>query len=283
MKIAHLILAHNQPDQLTRLITRLSHKDADCFIHIDAKTSLEAFKKISQLQNVFIIDKRVKITWGSYSIVQATLNGLSNIIASNKNYDYINLLSGQDYPLKAAVEIHQFLRERKGKLFMEYYSIEQEWKEAIPRIKKYHLTDYNIPGKHKLERLINTIFPSRKMPQKLIPVGRSQWFTITLESAKYIISYLKKNPDVSQFFRLTWAPDEMIFQTILYSSPFNAAMVNNNLRYIDWSEGKASPKTFTINDLETLQGSGKLFARKFNADNDEKILTALDELTMSIV
>src|SRR4249919_2644439 len=274
MKIAHLILAHNQPDQLSRLINRLSNNDADCFIHIDAKASLENFKKITQIPNAFVLNKRVNITWGSYSIVQATLNGLSSIISSNKNYDYINLLSGLDYPLKSASEINHFLTERKGNLFMEYYSVENEWKEAIPRITKYHFTDSNMPGKQKFERFVNGILPSRKMPQKLIPVGRSQWFTITFESAKYIVSYLKKNPDIEQFFRLTWAPEEMIFQTILYNSPFNAAMVNNHLRYIDWSEGNAIPKTFTINDLGALQASGKLFARKFNADKDEKILTA---------
>jgi hypothetical protein len=108
-------------------------------------------------------------------------------------------------------------------------------------------------------------------------------FTITLESAKYILSYLKKNPDIEQFFKLTWAPEEIFFQTVLYNSPFNAAMVNNNLRYIDWSEGNAIPKTFTINDFKTLQGSGKLFARKFNMNKDERILTALDELTTSTV
>src|SRR6478735_10646508 len=109
MKIAHLILAHSQPDQLSRLINRLSSKDADCFIHIDAKANLENFKKITQIPNAFVLNKRVNITWGSYSIVQATLDGLSSIIASNKNYDYINLLSGQDYPLKSILEIGQYL------------------------------------------------------------------------------------------------------------------------------------------------------------------------------
>jgi hypothetical protein len=176
MKIAHLILAHSQPDQLSRLINRLSNKDADCFIHIHAKANLENFKKITQIPNAFVLSKRINITLGSYSAVQATLNGLSSIIASNKNYDYINLLSGLDYPLKSASEIAQFLTERKGNLFMEYYSVENEWKEAIPRITKYHFTDCNMPGKQKFERFVNGMLPSRKMPQKLIPVGRSQWF-----------------------------------------------------------------------------------------------------------
>jgi hypothetical protein len=55
-------------------------------------------------------------------------------------------------------------------------------------------------------------------------------------------------------------------------------MVNDNLRYIDWSEGKASPKTFTMNDLPILLHSDKLFARKFNADIDANILNEFDKL-----
>ena len=51
---------------------------------------------------------------------------------------------------------------------------------------------------------------------------------------------------------------------------------NNNLRLINWSEGLASPKTFTIADADELLRSDKLFARKFNQNVDSKILDLLD-------
>ncbi len=54
-------------------------------------------------------------------------------------------------------------------------------------------------------------------------------------------------------------------------------MVNDNLRYIDWTEGKVSPQTFTIDDLLVLRDSGKLFARKFNESVDAAILDELDK------
>jgi hypothetical protein len=54
-------------------------------------------------------------------------------------------------------------------------------------------------------------------------------------------------------------------------------MVNDNLRFIDFSENKSEPKTFTIEDAERLIKSGKLFGRKFNASIDSKILDYLDE------
>jgi len=82
---------------------------------------------------------------------------------------------------------------------------------------------------------------------------------------------LQKNKNVKRFFQFTWGSDEIIFQTILYNSIYREDMVNDNLRYIDWSAGQASPKTFTIEDAPTLLNSGKLFARKFNQNTDNTI------------
>ncbi len=279
MKIAHLILAHTQPDQLKRLVQKLAHADADCYIHIDAKQNAAAFAHLKDIPNVHFIQKRIRVTWGSYSIVQATLNSFEEIIASGIQYNYINLLSGQDYPLKDASFIHQYFALHHGKQFMEFYSIYDTWLEAIPRITKYHLVNYDVPGKFKVEKWINKLLPARRMPRELVPVGRSQWFTITLSAVRYILHYLRDYPDVVSFFKLTWAPDEFIFQTVLFNSDFKEDMVNNNLRYIDWSQGKASPKTLTMEDIPALEQSGCLFARKINMQTDKNLAEAIDAFT----
>ncbi|MFD1140768.1 beta-1,6-N-acetylglucosaminyltransferase [Larkinella insperata] len=282
MKLAHLILAHAQPEQLDRLIRALQHPDADFYVHVDQKTDIGPFLKLQQYKNVYLVRKRQRVSWGAYSIVQATLNGFEQIMASAIPYDYVNLLSGQDYPLKSPDYIHHFLQKQSGTQFMEYYSVENEWQEAIPRIRKYHLTNYSIPGKHKLEKLLNSLLPDRKVPENLTLVGRSQWFTITQEAVKYILLYLQMHSNVRRFFELTWGADELVFQTLLYNSPFQSRMLNDNLRYIDWSEGKASPKTLTATDEATLRASGKLFARKFNATTQPEILDLLDANYLSI-
>lgn len=282
MRIAHLILAHSDPNQLKRLIERLAHTDADFYIHIDLKSDIEKFLPLAKSGQIYFIKKREKVYWGAYSIVQATVNVFEEILQSGIEYDYINLLSGQDYPLLDVNTIHRFFKDHKNKAFMHYLFVESQWQEAIPRLEKYHLANYEIVGKYQIERLINTILPKRKMPDGLIPVGRSQWFTITPAHAKYIVDYLHQNKKVKSFFQLTWGSDEIIFQTILYNSPYKDDMVNDNLRYVDWSEGKVSPKTFTISDADTLMNCGKLFARKFDAKFDSAILDYLDEANETI-
>ena len=277
LKIAHLILTHGSPLQLKRLLTKLLHTDAAVFIHVDLKTDIQEYLFFEAIPNVYLIKKRVFVNWGGYSIVQATVNLCKEVIGTGIAFDYVNLLSGQDYPIKSHEQIHQFLADNQGKAFMEFYSVTDVWQEAIPRLTQYHLTDFRFKGANKLERLINFILPERKMPNGLVPVGRSQWFTLPLEQVKYVVDYLTKNPAVKSFFSYTWGSDEIIFQTILFNSPFKDTMINNNLRYIDWSEKRASPKVLTMQDAGLLMQSDKLYARKFSLTVDSGILDYIDD------
>src|ERR1700712_1548857 len=126
-RIAHLILAHHNPAQLGRLISRLSHPDADVYVHVDAKFDIEPFCFISKTPNVYFIQNRVKVHWGSYSMVQATVNGFTEILATQKAYSHINLLSGDDYPIKSTAQIHEFFAQRPGRIFMEFETTDSDW------------------------------------------------------------------------------------------------------------------------------------------------------------
>jgi hypothetical protein len=277
MKIAHLILAHNNPHQLEKLVRRLTYADDAVYIHLDKKAPIEQYLYIKTLKNVFFINDRVQVTWGANSIVTATINGFKQIIDTGINYDYVNLLSGGDYPLQKPECIHNFLNKNQGKAFMSYMSILDEWIEAVPRITYYHFTDYSFKGRFIVQRLLNKILPKRTMPNKLIPVGHSQWFTVPTECIAYILNYWKQNANYRRFIKLTWGPDEFVFQTILYNSPYLGQMVNDNLRLIDWSSGGASPKTFTLADKDALLSSDKLFARKFDLDKHADIMEMIDQ------
>jgi len=279
MKLAHLLLTHSQPDQVARLVKKLSYGDAHFYIHVDSKTEIAPFLSIGEMPIVFFIKKRVKVSWAGYSIVQATLNGFEEIVASGVQYDYINLLSGQDYPIKPMPHIHNFLAGNPGKIFMHSLSVTDEWQEAIPRFTRYHLLNYNFKGKYFIERLANAVLPARKLPEQMKLMGRSQWFTASRTAIVYILDHIKNHPETVRVFKNSWAPDESIFQTILYNSPHKKDMVNDNLLYVDWSAGGASPKVMTMDDAEKLRQSDKLFARKFSVVTDAKILDYIDSIT----
>ena len=166
---------------------------------------------------------------------------------------------------------------------MEMHLNDSEWwKEAQQKVERYHWVDLRFPGKYMAERLVNTLATKRKLPFNMVLTGRSQWMTLAATHVAFILDYVNKHPKAIRFFQYTWGPDEFFFQTILYNSEHRSHLVNDNLRFIDWSEGKASPKTFTVADFDNLEKSGNLYARKFNAAIDKEILDLIDRRMLQV-
>ncbi len=277
MRLAHLIIAHQNPQMLERLVKRLKHPDADIFIQLDRKTNIIGFKYIEDNGYASFIINRVNITPGCYSFVQAVINGFREILKNGRNYSHINLLSSQDYPLKPVSEIHRFLFNNADKTFMHISHIPYQWPEGMQRLNKFSLCNTALPWQSNLEHLANSILPKREMPYHLAPYGRSQWFTITPLCAQYAINFLLNKPRLKSFFKYTRGVDELFFQTILMNSGLKKSIVNDGLRYIEM-DSEDKPAVLTTADAGKLLSSGKLFARKFDADASNTVLTCLDDI-----
>jgi hypothetical protein len=278
MKLAHLILAHKDPILLERLVKRLQHKDADIFIQLDKNSNMEDFKYLEATGAVFI-EKREVSGWCNYGVVKATFNGFEQILALKNDYTHINLISGQDYPIKPIAYIHQYLFANPGKSFMRAFSIaDNEWEDGKDRFTKYSFGDLSIPFKYKLQGLANAILPARKLPNGLKPYGGSQWMAITPEAAQYVLDYIKLHPNITRYFRLVWAVDEVFFQTILMNYPANKdKVIQDNLRFIEVDAGKR-PIHYDMTYADKLTQSKELFARKFDRTVNTDILDYLDTI-----
>lgn len=63
MKIAYIIGAHSDPNNLRRLVLSLGRQDF--YIHVDLKSDIEPFQKgLENVKNVHFIKNRVKVYWG---------------------------------------------------------------------------------------------------------------------------------------------------------------------------------------------------------------------------
>ena len=277
MRIAHLILTYTNPKQTERMIRQLQHNNFDFFIHVDKKFDINPHLYLESLPNVYFIKNRVDVKWAGYSTVAATFECIKEIVATGIKYDFINFLSGQDYPIKTASYIYQFFVENKGKEFLSFRDYENEWTEGLIRMENYFLADFDFKGKHRIENLINTVLPKRKLPNGLKPFGKSMFWMLSPKAAMYVVNTVEKDKKLKDFFFLSWASDEFVFQTILMSSPIKDKIINNNYRYIDWSEGGASPKTLNAGDLEKMIYSNNLFARKFDINTSPEILDIIDK------
>ncbi|MCC5615786.1 beta-1,6-N-acetylglucosaminyltransferase [Nostoc sp. CHAB 5836] len=301
MKVAYIILAHNYPEQLLRLVDQLNTDKTSFFIHIDKSSDRKIFKQISaelmDFPNVFFL-KRYNSKWGSFGIVKATLKVINSIVETGICFDYIILLSGQDYLIKSNTYIKMFLQENQGKEFIEYFSLpDKRWGEhgGLKRIDSWHFSwrnkYFDIPEKQKFQSYIASLLYSlvilllpkkRKLIEGYAIYGGSQFWCLTGECIKWINIFVQQNPKFVKRFHYTFCPDEIFFQTIILNSHFKDKVVNNNLKYIDWGNvNSCHPMILDKNDVEKIRQSEKLFARKFDPTKDSDILDMIDQMILS--
>ncbi len=281
MRVAHLIITYTNPFQTERMIQQMQHPDFDFYIHVDAKFPLVSHDNLKKYSNVYFIQNRVDVQWAAYSTIQAEFNGLQEILDSARNYDFISLMSGQDYPIKTPAQMQAFFEARKGKLLLKYRAFSGEWEEGMQRVNKYHLTDFRFRGQFFLERLINTFIKRTNQPIGMKFYGSSMFCAISPEAAEYVLQTVDRDPKMRRFFKYSWAPDEFLFQTILLNSSFAEQVVNENCHYYKHPPNTPSPKTFDLTDFTDIIASDRLYARKFDLKKGPELLDKIDDYLSS--
>lgn len=283
MKQAILIHVHKDVGQVKRLVSRLQHPCIDLFINVDAKVDISDFQ--SKIPNVTYIKNRVEVVWGRFSQVQQILNSFQEIADSEINYSHITFISGQDYPIKPIDEIYNFLKEHPQNSFIDYHLIDKnkndDWSKVIhKRFEYWHFLPQNdIRNNEFVKKVLQKIGFKRKYPTFEVYYG-SCWFSLTLEAVKYILHFINENPSFIKFNQHTGCADELFFQSILLDSPLKDSFINNNYRYIDWSDNGKSPKELTTSDFDMIRDSGAWFARKISPEKDSTIIDLLDNLIL---
>lgn len=289
MKIAYIMLCHKNPEQINRFINSLQHQDNDFYIHIDVKSSIE--NKLISSDNIFILNKsdRIDVKWGGSSMIHATLRLIKEVLDSGRYYDYIWLISGQDYPIKDNKTISKFLKKNKDANFLHIIEDKKTIGRFLKRVEIYYpkwMVQNNFWSKTTKRTYsvllrndrIYKMFKRKNILNYEFYFG-SQWWVLTYEAIDYVYELLEGNSAVLDFFENALVPDEMFFQTILMNSRFRNT-IKNNLTYIKW-EGQAHPKTFTLEDINELESKNFLLARKFDYDIDRDIFDKLDSLILS--
>jgi len=130
MKFAFLILAHKQVELVYRQIDALSHPDHHFFIHLDKKSNLNIKEKYLSKKNVHFTTNRIRVNWGGYNMVKATLNLIQEAMSSGNKFDYFILMSGQCFPTKPSNYIRKFFKKNNGLSFIELYPFLDEKPKA---------------------------------------------------------------------------------------------------------------------------------------------------------
>lgn len=291
IRIAFIMLCHKNPEQINLLINKLTEfSNSDIYIHVDLKYP-ELRAQINKQDNVFVIpvESSRTIRWGSIDLVEATIQLIRQVRQSNKEYDYIWLLSGQDYPVLPVKVIENYLSSHLGQNFIQtilpgdkrYNWYRKLYEMAYPTwinsesffvkcIKRLYIL---FTGGHS--RIFSCYV--RKKPFVFDFAFGSQWWVLTSEAAFEILDYSDSHPEILQYYKKSIIPDESFFQTIFMRGPYSEQRTGN-LTFINWKSNRRHPEILTIKDLRLLQEKSAefCFARKFKYPDSFELISKIN-------
>ncbi len=271
MKLAFLILTHTLPRQTIRLLDALYHPEHLFLIHVDKKSGNQVhspiYSWIKRHPNAFALSRR-RTWWGGISFVETLLAAI-DVLQTHKEWDYLINLSGQDFPLVPTEYVAHQLQQTTGLNYMECRPIHDIWSNPETRLNRYHI---QIPGTNYIKRipLLN-----RKIRPPSTLYGGSSYMILHRNFCHYLKSRTNTKSYLN-YFRYTFIPEEMFFQTMIMASPFSLQVRNDSKRYVDWNRGPRFPRILLEEDWPCLQRSSAFWARKFDSRIDNKILSMLE-------
>lgn len=286
MKMAYLILAHEQEAQLNALIAALLPPGSPdlAIIHADRRSALWPRlrdRPADPAGRVHILPDPVTVRWGHHSMVTA----MERLIAAalKEECDFAHLLSGADWPILPRNQIAAALSARsllpcmieagfedRFDERMQTYRLDARWLRLDPEKDRlaYAATWELRRISGWLDRVRPALGLARSRPWGPWQKG-SQWWSLPREALELLGVEL---PRLRRSGRLagTVCADEHVIQTIV-AAHFPGRLAPDR-RFVDWSEGRSSPRILTRSDLSDLTGSGAWFARKLDVRVDDFFL-----------
>lgn len=297
MKIAYLISAHTDPNHLERLIRALDDNQTEFFIHLDARADKKQFASIGSHPRVTFLKKRIRVLWGDITQVDYQIELLRTCLKSKNRFDRICTLSGLDYPIFPKSKFQELLTADPHKEFIQGIDLNGQNKAISNQYQTWRpqiwFKGLNERTNLRLRKGLRLLLSGCGWHKKLtLEVGQQQWhvfkgsdwWCITPELATYMLQMIDTYPQIIQYFRTAFAPSELIWQTIVFNSPYAEHAMRAEGKYV--SLAALTPlhhivyhpviKIFTDKDWQELIDSGKPFCRKTVSGISDSLMDRID-------
>lgn len=284
LKISFIILAHQNPVIVERLVNALVEAGHTVALHYDKKGNTQDFAKLEQAfagNPAVRLAKRVKVYWGHWSICEATLNCLDEIAASDWEPDYVYYASASDYPIRSSDELVAFLTRNKGKEFIEGVpSDKQVWVKGGPQEERYQYRFwFNWRDQYQRASFFLSLQKKFGLKRKFVlglePHMGSQWWVLTWPTLKRVRE-LANTRGVRGFFKTTLIPDELFFQTLVCNLVPASRIVSRPLTLYQFTDYMV-PIIYCADRVEYLIRQPFFMARKLSPHRIE-LYDALDKV-----
>lgn len=303
MKIAYLILAHDDPQQLLKLVNRLSLQDDwHIYIHLDQKSDIRKFEKVQTHPNVTMTVNRHSIFWGGWSMVEA-MKELIN--ASNDSFDRYIFMSGLDYPIQSNEKINQFFEAHSNEEFIKTVQLSGNKIKYFSNRTSY---PWMLDDITSLKKIMNRIFAKLPFPlqssylkfngNKYVIYGGTNFIAFTKEMFKYFSHQINGGElgmALDRRLKNTFAPDEIYFNTLAQYANLNhkfvvkgklntPGLVNvRNLHFFRYEGKYIKVWNNSKSDLEEIRKAklnGDLFIRKVRSNVSNELIDMFDKNTL---
>jgi len=319
MKIAFLVLNHRGSDQLVRLLTTLRSQlpESPIVVHHDIFHGDLPVETLEPIGDVHLLTSGKRMAWGDFSLVDVYCWSL-RWMAEHLEFDWVILLSAQDYPIKPLSGLADELQKNNADAVMYARKIRElplaaarrdmvrryffQYRAAAPRRRNSWLPDglrgflrrrtgLLIDGINFVQPLFKIYRLPDGMPYRFgwrarhLPFDRenpcwygSMWFGLSRRALEYAMTYMDEHPEFVAHYSKTIIPDESMLATVILNAPHLRVEIDS-LHYTRWSgPGSSHPDTFRVGDLAELASASRFFARKFDLAQDTQILDELDKL-----
>jgi hypothetical protein len=307
-KVVYLITSHIFPQQVVRLARAIKQSSPNSMVVIHHDRFGPRLQIPPDL-DALVMPTPLAVQWGSFSQVEAFLQ-CTTWVAQKSAFDWLVNVSGQDYVTGNLELFERKLLKSPYDAFIEYFPVlEAPWPPgtgegryyyqywSVPKVPCYHrlpekLKSWLARCERALRRRKGKLVRFYRRPGRgglfvgmrslrhpfrndFVCYGGSDWFNLSFKAVATLHEFVRRRPDVLDYYRKTAVPSESFVHTVLLNTA--GLRISNELcRFIEWPDAESpSPRVFDVDDLPRIIGAGCAFARKFDPHKTQ-LLDALD-------
>jgi hypothetical protein len=262
-----VMLCHADLDRAAQLARHWALHGCPVVIHVDARTPQDQADGLSaalaDLPDIRF-SRRSPCEWGTFGIVQATLDAATLMLAEFPAVSHVLLASGSCLPIRPVHALKAHLAAHPHTDFIESVTTADVGR-TVGGLNEERFT-LRFPFAWKRQRrlfdgyvaLQRALRFRRRLPPGLVPHLGSQWWCLTRPTLQAVISHPDR-PAIDRYFRRVWIPDESYFQSLVRQVSNRIESRSLTLSKFDY---QGRPHVFYDDHLHLLRQADAFLARK---------------------
>lgn len=296
-RVAYVILSYKLPDQVLRLVRRLraGSPGGQIVIHHDGRAATLDRVALREA-GAHVLEDSGPVEWGDFSQLAAVLRAFAWLLR-HTDFEWVVLLSGQDYPVRPVPEIEADLASTPCDGFIASRVVPRPaLGRPLAEFPARYFYRYATVPDGPLSRALaaraaraRPLVVVRRLPSGLRLGVRclrdpfaglvcrqgADWFTLSRRCVETVEASTRTTPEVLRHYRRTIIPTESFVHTVL-GADASLRLSGDPRRYWLWADGAPHPRVLRREDLGPAFAGGVDFGRKFDETIDATALDRVD-------